>query len=89
MAGAKASAKCEKDDYSEITQYFLGKKARVILNCILILYSYACMMCLLALIYPLFGRFIQSVAYNNKYSSYSEFSEEKWGKLYIKIPFYV
>ena len=89
MAGAKASSKCEEDDYSEITQHFLGKKARIILNCILVLYSYACMMCILALIFPIFGRFIQSVAYNNEYDTYTEFSEQKWGKLYIKIPFYI
>ena len=89
MAGAKASSKCEEDDYSEITQKILGRKARVILNCILVVYSYACMMCFLALLFPLFGRFIQSIAYNNEYDSYDEFSNKKWGKLYIKLPFYV
>ena len=67
MCGAKASSKCDQDDYSEITEKILGRKARVILNCILIIYSYACMMCLLALIFPIFGRFIQSIAYNNEY----------------------
>ena len=89
MAGAKASSKCEEDDYSEITQKILGRKARVILNIILVLYSYACMMCLLALLFPLFGRFIQSIAYNNEYDSYTEFADKKWGKLFIKIPFYI
>ena len=89
MAGAKASSKVEEDNYSEITQKILGKKVKIILNCILVLYSYACMMCLLALLFPIFGRFILSIAYNDKYSSYDAFSEEKWGKLYIKIPFYI
>ena len=65
MAGAKASSKCEEDDYSEITQKILGRKARVILNCILVVYSYACMMCFLALLFPLFGRFIKSISYTN------------------------
>ena len=89
MAGAKASSRIEEDDYSEITEKILGRKARVVLNVILILYSYACMMCFLALIFPLFGRFIQSIGYNNKYSSYDDFSDKKWGKLYIKVIFYV
>ena len=89
MAGAKASSRCELDDYSEITEKILGRKARTILNGILVIYSYACMMCFLALIFPLFGRFIQSVAYNGKYDSYDDFSEQKWGKLYVKIIFYV
>ena len=89
MAGAKASSRVDKDDYSEITEKILGRKARVILNIILILYSYACMMCFLALLYPLFGRFIQNVAYTNKYDSYDDFSDKKWGKLYIKIIFYM
>jgi amino acid permease len=89
MAGAKASSKCKEDNYSEITQKILGRKVRVILNCFLVLNSYSCMMCCLALLYPLFGRFILSIAYNDKYSSYDVFSAEKWGKLYIKIPFYI
>jgi len=89
MAGAKASSKYDIDDYSELTEKILGKKARFILNCILVLYSYACMMCFLALLFPLFGRFIQSVGYNNKYNSYDDFLDDKWGKLYIKIPFYI
>ena len=52
MAGAKASSKYNEDDYSELTEKILGKKARFILNCILVLYSYACMMCFLALLFP-------------------------------------
>ena len=83
-----ASSRCKEDDYSEITERILGRKARVILNIIIIVYTYACMMCLFALIFPLFGRFILSVAYTNKYSNYNEFSDKKWGKAYIKFPFY-
>ena len=85
MRGSIASSKCKENDYSEITEKILGKKARLILNIFIILYSYACMMCFLALIFPLFGRFIQSAAYNNKYDSYSDFEKEKWGKTYIKL----
>ena len=89
MRGSIASSKCKEDDYSEITERILGRKARVILNIFIILYSYACMMCFLALIFPLFGRFILSAAYNNKYESYEEFEKAKWGKTYIKLPFFV
>ena len=89
MAGAKASSKYNEDDYSELTEKILGKKARFILNCILVLYSYACMMCFLALLFPLFGRFIQNIAYNKRYETYADFLDDKWGKLYIKVPFYI
>ena len=89
MAGAKASSKYNEDDYSELTEKILGKKARFILNCILVVYSYACMMCFLALLFPLFGRFIQNIAYNKRYETYDDFLDDKWGKLYIKVPFYI
>ena len=89
MAGAKASSKYNEDDYSELTEKILGKKARFILNCILVLYSYACMMCFLALLFPLFGRFIQNIVYNKRYETYADFLDDKWGKLYIKVPFYI
>ena len=84
-----ASSKCKEDDYSEITERILGRKMRVTLNDIIIVYSYACMMCFFALIFPLFGRFILSVAYSGKYSSYDDFSNKKWGKAYIKFPFFI
>ena len=87
--GATASSKCKEDDFSEITERILGRKARIILNILLILYSYACMMCFLALLFPLFGRFILSAAYRNDYESYELFEEKKWGKAYIKYPFFV
>lgn len=89
MAGAKASSKYDIDDYSELTERILGRKARTILNCILVVYSYACMMCHLALLFGLFGRFIQNIAYNKKYATYDDFLDDKWGKLYIKVPFYI
>lgn len=88
--GVLASSKCDKfDDFSEIVEYHLGKKWRLILNFFLILYSYACVMCFLALIFPLFGRFIQSAFYKDKYPTFEDFSEAKWHKAYIKFPFFV
>ena len=89
MAGAKGSSKVEEDDYSEITEKILGRKMRIVLNTMLIVYSYACMMCYLALLFALFGRFIQTIGYNNKYETYDDFLSEKMGKLYVKIPFYI
>ena len=62
-----ASEKCEEDDFSEITEKLLGRKMRNLLNVIIIIYSYASLMCFIALIYPLFGRFIQSAFYKNDY----------------------
>ena len=38
MRGSIASSKCKEDDYSEITERILGRKARVILNIFIILY---------------------------------------------------
>ena len=84
-----ASSRCHLNDYSEITEYFLGRKMRVLLNIILIVYSYASLMCFIALIFPLFGRFIQSGFYRNEYRDYEHFYDEKWGKAYIKFPFFI
>jgi len=84
-----SSSRCTLDDYSEITEKFLGKKMRLILNIILIIYSYASLMCFIALIFPLFGRFVQSGFYRNDYRDYDHFVEEKWGKAYIKFPFFI
>ena len=83
------SSRCHLNDYSEITEYYLGRKMRVLLNIILIVYSYASLMCFIALIFPLFGRFIQSGFYRNKYRDYDHFFDEKWGKAYIKFPFFI
>ena len=84
-----ASSKCKENDFSEITEKYLGKKMRHLLNVIIILYSYASLMCFIALIFPLFGRFVQSAFYRNDYVDYDEFYDEKWGKPYIKFPFFI
>ena len=46
-------------------------------------------MCIIALIFPLFGRFILSVVYSKKYNSYEDFNDKKWGEAYIKFPFFI
>ena len=87
MNCAVASSKVKVDDFSEVTEQLLGKKAKTTLNILIIVYSYACMMCFYVLIFALFGRFIQSVGYSNEYPNYEDFFNEKWGKAYIKYPF--
>ena len=47
------------------------------------------MMMFLTLIYALFGRFIHSAGYIDKYENYEKFNEEIWGKPYIKFPVYI
>ena len=89
MLGVYASDKCKEDDFSEITEKLLGRKMRNILNIILILYSYASLMCFICLLYPLFGRFIQSAFYYKDYIDYDEFFDKKWGQNYIKYPFFL
>ena len=86
MNGCVASSKVDVDDYSEITEKIIGKKSRVLLNIIIIVYSYGVMITFYVLIFALFGRFIQSVGYR-EYTTYSEFVADKWGKAYIKYPF--
>ena len=44
-------------------------------------------MCFIALIYTLFGRFIQSAFYRNDYVDYDDFYDKKWGRLYLRFPF--
>ena len=83
-----ASSKSKQDDYSEITEEIMGRKVRVILNVFIILYSYGFCMCYCTLIYSLFGRFIHSAGYNTEYVDYNDFFDKKWGKAYIKYPFY-
>ena len=84
-----ASSKVKHDDYSEVTEALLGKKARLILNIFLILSSYACLITFFVLIYALFGRFVESIGFNNKYDTYDDFYDDKWGKAYIKYPFLI
>jgi len=84
-----ASSRCkDNDDYSEITEKILGRKMRVVLNVFIILYSYGFCMCYCALIFSLFGRFIHSAGFTNDYPDYSDFFDKRWGKAYIKYPFY-
>ena len=89
MCGIIASSKCKEDDYSELTEKILGKKARIFLNVIIIIYSYAVMMMFMALTYSLFGRFIHAAGYTNKYPDYDDFDKEIWTKAYIKFPVYI
>ena len=76
------------DDYSELTEKILGRKMRVVLNCFIILYSYGFCMCYCALIFSLFGRFIHSAGFSDDYHDYNDFLDQRWGKAYIKYPFY-
>ena len=86
MKSFNASVKCNKNNYSEITENFLGKKLRQLLNIIMIIYSFLCMMFLISLTFPIIGRVIQIILYNNKYKSYINFENQKWGKSFIKYP---
>ena len=81
-----ASSRIKPDDYSEVTDNILGKKAKFILNIFLIVYSYACLITFFVLIYALLGRFVQAVGYQNKYDSYDDFYDDKWGKAYFIYP---
>ena len=84
-----ASSTVKEDDYSSITEKILGKKANIILNIFIILFSYAYLMCFLALVYALFGRFIQSVKYSDTYTNYADFQKAFWGQPHVKFPFYI
>ena len=89
MLGVYASSRRKEDDYSELTEQILGKKARIFLNVVIIIYSYAVMMMFMVLIYSLLGRFIHAAGYINKYPEYEEFDDEIWQKAYIKFPVYI
>ena len=89
LRSVMASKPMKENDFSEITEKLLGRKARLILNFLIILYSYALVMCFIALMYPLFGRFVQHVGYRNKYKTYNEFADALWNKAYIKFPFFI
>ena len=89
MCGVIASSKNEEDDYSELTEKILGKKVRIFLNVIIIIYSYAVMMMFMALTYSLFGRFVHAAGYTKKYPLYDDFDDEIWTKPYIKFPVYI
>ena len=90
MRGAYASSKnIGINDYSLLTGKILGKKPRFSLNILIILYTYGLMMCFLSLTFPLCGRFVQNLLYNKKYHSYDEFEKMMWGKIYIKLTFFI
>ena len=89
MCGVIASSKNEEDDYSELTEKILGRKVRIFLNVIIIIYSYAVLMMFMALTYSLLGRFVQAAGYNKKYPDYKDFENEIWVKAYIKFPVYI
>ena len=89
LRSVMASKPMKENDFSEITEKLLGRKARLILNFLVILYSYALEMCFIALMFPLFGRFVQHVGYRNKYKTYNEFADALWNKAYIKFPFFI
>ena len=84
-----ASSKNKEDDFSELTEKILGKKARIFLNVIIIIYSYAVMMMYMTLTFALLGRFIQAAGFTDKYPEYEEFENKIWNKPYIKFPVYV
>lgn len=54
-----SSIKCKDSNYSQITEQFLGIRARKILNILTIGYSFLCMMYLIGLTFPLIGRIIK------------------------------
>ena len=84
-----ASSKCKENDYSEITERFLGKKMRILLNIIIIVYSYASCTCFIALIYSTFGHFFQSAFHRNEFKDFSEYSDETWATPAVKYPIYI
>ena len=86
---AHASSKCEESDYSEITEKLLGRKMRLLLNIVIIIDGYATLMAFISLVYSTLGRFIQTAFYKDDYLSYEDFEDNKWDKLYIKLPIFV
>ena len=84
-----ASSRSKFDDYSEIVEEFMGKRARFVLNVFIIVEGYSTLICFIALIFPLFGRFIHSAFYRNDYIDFEHFDDDKWSKPYIKIPFFI
>ena len=89
MLGFSSSIKCKDCNYSEITKQFLGQKYSKVLNIIIILYSFLCMMYLIGLTFPMMGRIIQNLLYHKQYQLYDNFSKEKWEKGFIKYPFFI
>ena len=89
MRSFAASIKCKDTNYSKITEEFLGKKGRKLLNTLILIYAFIYMMYLIGLTFPMTGRIIKIILYNKQYQSYELFYEEKWGKGFIKYPFFI
>ena len=89
MRSFAASIKCKDANYYQITEKFLGKKMRRILNVLILGYAFLCMMYLTSLTFPLIGRVVINLVYEKQYQSYDNFLKEKWGKGFIKYPFFL
>ena len=89
MRGFFASIKLKDTNYSELTEKYLGKNARRILNLIIMIYSFLYMMYLVGLTFPLIGRIVKIISYNKQYQSYDTFLKEKWGVGFIKYIFFI
>ena len=90
LCGAHASTKCKESVIiSEITEKLLGRKIHNVLNIVIIVDGYVTLMAFISLVYSTFGRFIQSAFYKDDYLFYENFENDKWGKMYIKLPFFV
>ena len=64
MRGFFASIKLKDTNYSELTEKYLGKNARRILNLIIMIYSFLYMMYLVGLTFPLIGRIVKIISKN-------------------------
>ena len=89
MRSFAASTKIKDMNYFQITEHFLGKKARRFLNVFIIGYAFLYMMYLVALTFPMTGRIVKILLYNKQYQSYDTFYKEKWGRGFIKYPFFI
>lgn len=75
-------------DYSDVAKKLLGYTPSLILNIILMLYTFSTLISYSTLIYALVGRFIKGVFYlnNDKYPTFNEFKEEIWDVAKYKFP---
>ena len=89
MHSFAASLKRKDTNYNKLTEEFLGKNARKILNILLIGYAFLNMMYLSAVTFPMMGRIVKVILYNKQYQSYEIFYLEKWRRGFIKYPFFI
>ena len=89
MQSFVASLKRKDTNFSKLTEEYLGTNARKFLNLLLIGYAFLYMMYLAALTFPMMGRIVKIILYNKQYQSYDTFYQEKWGKGFIKYPFFI